>query len=57
MRRAKQPSTYAGIAGILQGAKAFLPQYSMYFDIASMVAGSIAAAVHETGTPAKTTGK
>lgn len=57
MRRAKQPSTYAGIAGIFQGAKAFLPQYAMYLDIASMVAGTVAAAVHETGTPAKTPGK
>lgn len=57
MRRAKQPSTYAGIAGIFQAMKSFLPQYAAYLDAGTIVAGSIAAMVHETGTAPKTTGK
>jgi hypothetical protein len=52
MRRVKQPSTYAGIAGILQGVKAFLPQYSAYLDAATIAAGTVAALVHEQGAKA-----
>lgn len=47
MNRAKEPSTYAGIAAIFQALKTFLPQYAMYLDMATVVTGSVAAMVTE----------
>lgn len=53
MRRAKEPSTYAGLAGVLQGLKMVFPQYAAYLDAGTIVAGSIAAVVADPGHPPK----
>jgi hypothetical protein len=50
MNRFKEPSTWAGIAGVFQALKAALPpQWAIYLDGATLVAGSIAAAKADPG--------
>lgn len=48
MQRLKEPSTWAGLAGILQAAKALVPvQYHPVVDFATAAAGVVAGMVHE----------
>ena len=47
--RFKEPSTYAGIAALLQVAKVFFPVYAMAFDGLTAAAGSIAVGMPEKG--------
>lgn len=52
MKRLKEASTWAGVAGILQALKAFLPQHAAVIDGLTVVAGAVAAVVPEKGAPA-----
>ena len=47
--RFKEPSTYAGIAALLQVAKVFFPVYALAFDGLTAAAGSIAVSMPERG--------
>jgi len=49
MKRLKEASTWAGVAGILQALKAFLPQHAAGLDGLTMVAGTVAAVVPDKG--------
>lgn len=42
--RIREPSSMAGVAAMLQGAKLIFPEYSLAFDIVSMVLGGTAVA-------------
>ena len=54
MNRLKEPSTWAGLAGLVQGAKLFVPpQYHFVVDGASILAGGLAALIAEKGPVAK----
>ncbi|WP_170304177.1 hypothetical protein [Duganella radicis] len=57
MKRLKEASTWAGVAGILQALKAFLPQHAAVIDGLTVVAGAVAAVVPEKGTPAQDVAK
>lgn len=52
MNRFKQPSTWAGMAGILQALKALLPQHALVLDALTVVAGGVAGVVNEQGAQA-----
>lgn len=52
MNRFKQPSTWAGLAAILQALKALLPQHAMVIDALTVVAGGVAGVVNEKGARA-----
>jgi hypothetical protein len=41
--RLSEPSTHAGLAAIMQGAKILAPQYSAVFDCFTLLFGGIAA--------------
>ena len=47
--RFKEPSTYAGIAALLQVAKVFFPAYAWVFDGLTAAAGSVAVGMPEKG--------
>ena len=47
--RFKEPSTYAGIAALLQVAKVFFPVYALAFDGLTAAAGSVAVGMPEKG--------
>lgn len=49
MKRLKEPSTWAGFAALLQVAGAFLPAYTPIFHVLTVAAGSLAAAIPESG--------
>lgn len=49
--RMREPSTWAGIAALLQVAKAFFPGYALVFDGLTAAAGSFAMALPEKGVP------
>jgi hypothetical protein len=49
MKRLKEASTWAGIAGILQALKAFVPQHSAVIDGLTVLAGTVAAIVPDKG--------
>lgn len=45
--RIKEPSTWAGLAALLQVAKVFFPAYALVFDGLTAAAGSFAVAMPE----------
>jgi hypothetical protein len=45
--RAKEPSTWAGLAAVMQAAKLFFPQYAVILDGVTALAGSVAVALPE----------
>lgn len=47
--RFKEPSTWAGLAALLQVAKVFFPVYALAFDGLTAAAGSFAMALPENG--------
>lgn len=47
--RIREPSTWAGFAGILQGLKAVFPQHSAVLDGLTMLAGAAGAMIPEKG--------
>ncbi|GAC1611100.1 MAG: hypothetical protein NVS3B3_21490 [Aquirhabdus sp.] len=47
LNRFKEASTWAGFGVLFQVAKAFLPQYAIYLDGASAIAGTLAGLVPE----------
>jgi hypothetical protein len=47
--RLKEPSTWAGLAGIMQGLGAMFPAYAAVFHGLTMVAGGVAVMVREGG--------
>lgn len=47
MKRLTEPSTWAGFGVLAQTAKAFVPQFAIYLDFGSMVAGGLAALLAE----------
>lgn len=49
MGRLKEPSTWAGLAAILQAAKVFFPVYGLALDGLTAAAGSLAVALREAG--------
>ena len=49
MNRIKEPSSWAGLAGILQALKFFAPQYAMLIDAATAAAGGVAVVLRENG--------
>lgn len=49
--RVTEPSTWAGFAGILEGIKLVLPQYSGLITGVQAIAGGIAVLVREKGGP------
>lgn len=52
MKRFLEPSTWAGLAAVLQGLKFVLPpQWHPVVDGASVAAGGLAAAMREKGAP------
>ncbi|WP_373986997.1 hypothetical protein [Duganella sp. BuS-21] len=56
MKRLKEASTWAGLAAILQGLKAVLPQHAVVLDGLTVVAGLVAGVVPEKGAPAPAEG-
>lgn len=42
LARSKEPSTWAGLAGVLQGLKLILPHYAGLLDGLSMLIGAVA---------------
>lgn len=52
MNRFKQPSTWAGLAAILQALKAMLPEHALVLDGLTVVAGGVAGVVNEQGAKA-----
>jgi hypothetical protein len=52
MKRIQEPSTWAGLAGILQALKAFLPQHAAIIDGLTVAAGAMAGVIAEKGAPA-----
>ena len=52
MKRLKEPSTWAGIAGILQALKAMLPQHALVLDGLTGAAGVLAGVMAEKGAVA-----
>ena len=49
MNRIKEPSTWAGLAAILQALKFVLPQYAIIVDAATAAAGGVAMVMRESG--------
>lgn len=49
MKRFTEPSTWAGFGVLFQTLKAFLPQYAIYLDGASVIAGGLAGVIAEKG--------
>lgn len=47
MNRIKEPSTWAGLAAILQALKFVLPQYAILVDAATACAGGVAVVMRE----------
>lgn len=47
MKRITEPSTWAGFGVLAQTAKAFVPQFGIYLDCLSVVAGSLATLLAE----------
>lgn len=47
MDRLKEPSTWAGLAAVLQAAKVFLPVYALALDGLTAAAGGLAVALRE----------
>lgn len=52
MKRLKEPSTWAGIAGIFQALKGMLPQHAEVLDGLTVAAGVLAGLVAEKGADA-----
>lgn len=48
-RMAREPSSWAGIAGLLGGLRVALPNYAGMIDAVIMVAGAIAVGMREKG--------
>lgn len=48
-QRLKEPSTWAGLAALLQVMKVFFPVYAIVFDGLTAAAGSFAVAMPEKG--------
>lgn len=51
MNRLKQPSTWAGLAALLQLAKMFAPEYAGVIDGLTAAAGSAAVVMNEKTAP------
>jgi hypothetical protein len=49
MNRVKEPSTWAGLAAILQAMKFVFPAYAMGIDAATAAAGGVAMVLREGG--------
>lgn len=47
MKRLKEPSTWAGLAAILQAMKFVFPQYAIVVDAATAAAGGVAVVLRE----------
>lgn len=52
MKRFKEPSTWAGVAAVLQTLKAFMPQHAPIIDGLTVAAGVLAGVIAEKGAPA-----
>ena len=50
-KRLNEPSTWAGLAALLQVAKVFFPVYALAFDGLTAAAGSFAVAMPEKSVP------
>jgi hypothetical protein len=48
-KRLKEPSTWAGVAGVLQALAYFVPQHAMVLNGLTAVAGCVAAKLPEQG--------
>lgn len=49
MKRLKEPSSWAGLAAILQALKFVAPQYAILIDAATAAAGGVAVVLREHG--------
>ena len=47
LKRLKEPSTWAGLAVILQAAKVLVPGYALAIDAVAVAAGSMAVVLRE----------
>lgn len=53
-KRLNEPSTWAGFAAVFQGLKLIVPpQWHQYLDGGTVMAGTIAAAKGDPGTPSR----
>jgi hypothetical protein len=56
MNRFKEPSTWAGLAAILQAMKLFFPAHAVAVDGLTAIAGGVAMVVRERGAVAQNVG-